>query len=220
MHASFISYFCTVIINFEFFFPAVASSLPGSSCNGSSSTYIRSQYNLNPPPPVLPSSSGGGATPKCHSESPVDLPPPGYEPSLTAPSESAPSTIEESNNPAWYGIQQSFLWNSNTIFVFHFQGCLCRRWSWGQQLLQLLQRLCPWYRRPPGHGSGAPAAPPHLPQLCPLHVLGRVLLRLRKQAERRVSGRSQWVFLVLFRWDEELQPQWRGARRNAAKEHR
>ncbi len=73
----------------------MASPIPTSSCNGSSSTYIRSQYNLNPPPPVLlagasPSSSGLVGVGVV---SPDDLPPPGYKPS--APSESAPSTIED-----------------------------------------------------------------------------------------------------------------------------
>ncbi|XP_059093555.1 neogenin-like isoform X2 [Tigriopus californicus] len=60
---------------------SVASSIPGQP-NGApgstSSTYIRSQYSLNPPPPL---------------GSPDDLPPPGYAPS------DAPSTIED--NSGW-----------------------------------------------------------------------------------------------------------------------
>lgn len=59
----------------------MASSIPGQS-NGApgstSSTYIRSQFSLNPPPPL---------------GSPDDLPPPGYAPS------DAPSTIED--NSGW-----------------------------------------------------------------------------------------------------------------------
>ena len=68
-------------------FAAVASSVPtagGSSCNGSSSTYIRSQFtsNLNPP-------SNHGAVPGGVSGNSIDdLPPPGY-----APSDGPPSTI-------------------------------------------------------------------------------------------------------------------------------
>ena len=68
-----------------------------------SGTYIRSQYNLNPPPP--------GVAANCHNTSmlsdrldhhmdislasPDDLPPPGYDPSLTltVPSDGPPSTI-------------------------------------------------------------------------------------------------------------------------------
>ena len=73
--------------------------MPGSSCNGSSSTYIRSQYNLNPPAP-LPLSED-------------ELPPPGYEPSLTAPSESAPSTIEESAGANWSVIHSQNQENQN-----------------------------------------------------------------------------------------------------------
>ena len=64
----------------------MASSVPTTgSCNGSSNTYIRSQFtsnNLNPPP----NSSGGAAV--IAGNSIDDLPPPGY-----APSDGPPSTI-------------------------------------------------------------------------------------------------------------------------------
>ena len=67
-------------------FAAVASSVPtagGSSCNGSSSTYIRSQFTSNLCPP-----SNNGAVSGLTGHSIDDLPPPGY-----APSEGPPSTI-------------------------------------------------------------------------------------------------------------------------------
>ena len=76
---------------------AVASSIPTNSSvtgtnpgSASGSTYIRSQYNLNPPPPL-----GHGSLPPM---SPDDLPPPGYAPS------DAPSTIEDA----------SVAWGANT----------------------------------------------------------------------------------------------------------
>lgn len=75
----------------------MASSIPtNSSMTGTNpgsttgSTYIRSQYNLNPPPPL-----GHGSLPPM---SPDDLPPPGYAPS------DAPSTIEDA----------SVAWGANT----------------------------------------------------------------------------------------------------------
>ena len=71
----------------------------GSSA--SSSTYIRSQYNLNPPSLTVPhmhnlSLASEGGMMDLSLTSPEDLPPlPGYDPSLTctAPSDGPPSTI-------------------------------------------------------------------------------------------------------------------------------
>ncbi|XP_071745150.1 neogenin isoform X2 [Lepeophtheirus salmonis] len=65
-------------------FSAVVSSQTNGSCNGSG-TYIRSQYSLDPP-------SLRSNNPVMSLESPDDLPPPGYDPSLCAPSEDCPSS--------------------------------------------------------------------------------------------------------------------------------
>ena len=82
------------------FFIAVASSIANGS-SASSSTYIRSQYNLNPPPASLTMNmnhnisihSGDPRLMDISLTSPEDLPP--YDPSLTctAPSDGPPSTI-------------------------------------------------------------------------------------------------------------------------------
>ena len=82
------------------FFTAVASSIANGS-SASSSTYIRSQYNLNPPPASLTMNmnhnisihSGDPRLMDISLTSPEDLPP--YDPSLTctAPSDGPPSTI-------------------------------------------------------------------------------------------------------------------------------
>merc|ERR1712223_375119 len=81
---------------------SVTSSIANGSASNSS-TYIRSQYNLNPPPV---GSSAVNANTSLLSDrldhhmdislaSPDDLPPPGYDPSLTltVPSDGPPSTI-------------------------------------------------------------------------------------------------------------------------------
>ena len=80
----------TVLINSDCkLFPAVASSIPAGSagpgsCSAASSTYIRSQYNLNPPP--APGAHIG------HSPDPL----PGYCPGQVE-SEGPPSTIGDFN---------------------------------------------------------------------------------------------------------------------------
>ena len=73
-------------------FSAVSSSIANGS-SASSSTYIRSQYNINPPPL---NSTAATMIMDVSMTSPDDLPPlPGYDPSLTctAPSDGPPSTF-------------------------------------------------------------------------------------------------------------------------------
>ena len=75
----------------------MSSSIANGS-SASSSTYIRSQYNLNPPPLniINASMTSNDRMMDLSLTSPDDLPPlPGYDPSLTctAPSDGPPSTI-------------------------------------------------------------------------------------------------------------------------------
>ena len=71
-----------------------SSIVNGNGSTASSSTYIRSQYNLNPPPSLTIMNHHGGAM-DISLTSPEDLPPITYDPSLscTAPSDGPPSTI-------------------------------------------------------------------------------------------------------------------------------
>ena len=79
------------------YFPAVGSSIANGS--STSSTYIRSQYNLNPPTGTITGNTSlmsDRLMMDTSLTSPDDLPPlPGYDPSLTgtAPSDGPPSTI-------------------------------------------------------------------------------------------------------------------------------
>ena len=88
--------------------------MTSSIANGSasnSSTYIRSQYNLNPPPigATNPNTSLLSDRLDHHMDislaSPDDLPPPGYDPSLTltAPSDGPPSTIDPGESSSQVG---------------------------------------------------------------------------------------------------------------------
>ena len=80
-------------------FSAVSSSIANGS-SASSSTYIRSQYNLNPPPLNIINANNTSLTMDLSLTSPDDLPPlPGYDPSLTctAPSDGPPSTIGDAD---------------------------------------------------------------------------------------------------------------------------
>ena len=108
----------------------MSTAVSSSTANGSvsnSGTYIRSQYNgLNPPP------AGGAASHNTsllsdrldhHMDislaSPDDLPPPGYDPSLT---DGPPSTIGDPGRPTTKYIVQEFyhgiLCNANTELLF------------------------------------------------------------------------------------------------------
>ncbi|CAB4066847.1 NEO1 [Lepeophtheirus salmonis] len=73
-------------------FSAVVSSQTNGSCNGSG-TYIRSQYSLDPP-------SLRSNNPVMSLESPDDLPPPGYDPSLSSSSIDGSSTANQSGSGA------------------------------------------------------------------------------------------------------------------------
>ena len=98
---------CNVLL---FSIPAVTSSIANGSASNSS-TYIRSQYNLNPPPigATNPNTSLLSDRLDHHMDislaSPDDLPPPGYDPSLTltAPSDGPPSTIDPGESSSQVG---------------------------------------------------------------------------------------------------------------------
>ena len=85
----------------------------GSACASNSSTYIRSQYNLNPPPVGASAVNGNTSLLSDRLDhhmdislaSPDDLPPPGYDPSLTltAPSDGPPSTIDPGESSSQVG---------------------------------------------------------------------------------------------------------------------
>ena len=93
--------------------------MTSSIANGSasnSSTYIRSQYNLNPPPVGIARCNANGAVTANTSllsdrldhhmdislASPDDLPPPGYDPSLTL-TDGPPSTIDPGESSSQVG---------------------------------------------------------------------------------------------------------------------
>ncbi len=85
----------------KYLFAAVGSSVANSS--QASNTYIRSQYNLNPPSSTITGNTSlmSDRLMDTSLTSPDDLPPlPGYDPSLTgtAPSDGPPSTIGDPDN--------------------------------------------------------------------------------------------------------------------------
>ena len=104
------TFFCYLISNPYFDILAVTSSIANGSASNSS-TYIRSQYNLNPPPVGAVNANTSLLSDRLdhHMDislaSPDDLPPPGYDPSLTltAPSDGPPSTIDPGESSSQVG---------------------------------------------------------------------------------------------------------------------
>ena len=97
-------------MTYTHYFLAVTSSIANGSASNSS-TYIRSQYNLNPPPIGAVNANTSLLSDRLdhHMDislaSPDDLPPPGYDPSLTltAPSDGPPSTIDPGESSSQVG---------------------------------------------------------------------------------------------------------------------